>query len=53
MRRVAQALDTGPASLYVYVANTAALHAAVLDELIGSLQVGTSTAMTGWSARSA
>ncbi|GLU48484.1 TetR/AcrR family transcriptional regulator [Nocardiopsis ansamitocini] len=37
MRRVAQALDTGPASLYVYVANTAELHAAVLDELIGSL----------------
>ncbi len=34
MRRVAQALDTGPASLYVYVANTAELHAAVLDELI-------------------
>ncbi|MGN6300533.1 MAG: TetR/AcrR family transcriptional regulator [Angustibacter sp.] len=37
MRRVAQALDTGPASLYVYVANTAELHAAVLDELIGTL----------------
>lgn len=37
MRRVAQALDTGPASLYVYVANTTELHAAVLDELIGSL----------------
>ena len=38
MRRVAQALDTGPASLYVYIANTAELHAAVLDELIGSLK---------------
>lgn len=37
MRRVAQALDTGPASLYVYVANTAELRAAVLDELLGSL----------------
>lgn len=37
MRRVAQALDTGPASLYVYVANTAELHALVLDALIGSL----------------
>ncbi|UKA51602.1 TetR/AcrR family transcriptional regulator [Arthrobacter sp. FW305-123] len=36
MRRVAQALDTGPASLYVYVSNTTELHAAVLDELIGS-----------------
>jgi AcrR family transcriptional regulator len=40
MRRVAQALDTGPASLYVYVANTAELHGAVLDELIGTLAVG-------------
>lgn len=39
MRRVAQALDTGPASLYVYVRNTAELHAAVLDELIGSLDL--------------
>ena len=37
MRRVAQALDTGAASLYVYVANTAELHAAVLDELIAPL----------------
>ena len=38
MRRVAKALDTGPASLYVYVANTADLHSAVLDELIGTLK---------------
>jgi AcrR family transcriptional regulator len=37
MRRVAQALDTGPASLYVYIANTAELHSAVLDELLGAL----------------
>jgi AcrR family transcriptional regulator len=37
MRRVAQALDTGPASLYVYLANTAELHSAVLDELLGTL----------------
>ena len=42
MRRVAQALDTGPASLYVYVANTVELHAAVLDELMGQLTVGPS-----------
>lgn len=39
MRRVAQALDTGPASLYVYVSSTAELHAAVLDELMGQLAV--------------
>ena len=37
MRRLAQDLDTGPASLYVYVANTAELHAAILDELLGTL----------------
>lgn len=41
MRRVAQALDTGPASLYVYIANTAELHSAVLDELIGTLPPAT------------
>lgn len=37
MRRVAQALDTGPSSLYVYVSSTTELHAAVLDELLGQL----------------
>ena len=35
MRRLAAELDTGPASLYVYVANTDELHAAVLDEMLG------------------
>jgi AcrR family transcriptional regulator len=34
MRRIASALDTGPASLYVYVRNTADLHAQILDELL-------------------
>jgi AcrR family transcriptional regulator len=48
MRRVAQALDTGPASLYVYIANTAELHAAVLDELLGTLEVRTEG---GWAER--
>ncbi|MGW5860995.1 TetR/AcrR family transcriptional regulator [Streptomyces sp. NPDC055239] len=37
MRRLAQELDTGPASLYVYVRNTAELHAAILDELLGTV----------------
>jgi AcrR family transcriptional regulator len=37
MRRLAQELDTGPASLYVYVRNTAELHGAILDELLGSV----------------
>jgi len=40
MRRLAQELDTGPASLYVYVRNTAELHAAVLDELLGEVDLG-------------
>ncbi|MFF9046489.1 TetR/AcrR family transcriptional regulator [Streptomyces parvulus] len=40
MRRLAQELDTGPASLYVYVANTAELHAAVLDALLGEVDLG-------------
>jgi len=39
MRRLAQELDTGAASLYVYVRNTAELHAAVLDELLGEVDL--------------
>jgi hypothetical protein len=32
MRRLAQKLDTGPASLYVYLRNTGELHAARPDD---------------------
>src|ERR1700756_699591 len=39
MRRLAQELETGPASLYVYIANTAELHAAVLDSLLGEVDL--------------
>ena len=39
MRRVAQELDTGPASLYVYVANTAELHALMLDGLAAAIRL--------------
>ncbi|WP_329135128.1 TetR/AcrR family transcriptional regulator [Streptomyces sp. NBC_01476] len=39
MRRLAQELDTGPASLYVYVRDTAELHAAVLDELLDAVDL--------------
>ncbi|MFJ9563992.1 TetR/AcrR family transcriptional regulator [Streptomyces fuscichromogenes] len=49
MRRLAQELDTGPASLYVYVRNTAELHAAVLDELLGTLPPA--PADGGWRER--
>ena len=39
MRRLASELDTGPASLYVYVANMAELHGALLDELLAELEL--------------
>ncbi|MFB7326430.1 TetR/AcrR family transcriptional regulator [Streptomyces sp. NPDC056190] len=50
MRRLAQELDTGPSSLYVYVANTAELHAAVLDALLGEvdLAAGGAGAVADW-----
>ena len=38
MRRVAQALDTGPASLYVYVANRDELWDLVFDAAVGGLE---------------
>ncbi len=37
MRRIAADLDTGPASLYVYVRNTEELHALLLDALLEQL----------------
>ena len=51
MRRLAQELDTGAASLYVYVRNTAELHAAVLDELLGAVDLGPATAPGDWRDR--
>jgi AcrR family transcriptional regulator len=51
MRRVAQELDTGPASLYVYVRNTADLHAAMLDELLGEVDLAPATARGPWQER--
>ncbi len=37
MRRIAAALDTGAASLYVYVRDTEDLHAQILDALLGEI----------------
>lgn len=37
MRRIAAELDTGPASLYVYVRDTQDLHAQILDALLESM----------------
>lgn len=39
MRRLAKDLDTGPASLYVYVQSTTEIHALVIDRLLGDLDV--------------
>jgi AcrR family transcriptional regulator len=38
MRRIAEVLDTGAASLYVYVRNTEDLHAQILDALLGRVE---------------
>jgi AcrR family transcriptional regulator len=51
MRRLAQELDTGPASLYVYVANTAGLHAAILEELLGAVDLAAARADGDWRER--
>jgi AcrR family transcriptional regulator len=51
MRRLAQELDTGPASLYVYVANTAELHAAILEELLGAVDLTPVGAPGDWRDR--
>lgn len=48
MRRLAKELDTGPASLYVYVASTAELHAAVLDALLGEVDLVAADAAGDW-----
>lgn len=51
MRRLAQELDTGPASFYVYVRNTAELHAYLLDELLSGLDLAPVRAKGDWRER--
>jgi AcrR family transcriptional regulator len=51
MRRLAQELDTGPASLYVYVRDTAELHAAVLDVFLGEVDLAPVDAAGDWRDR--
>ncbi|MEU4203532.1 TetR/AcrR family transcriptional regulator C-terminal domain-containing protein [Streptomyces sp. NPDC026294] len=51
MRRLAQELDTGPASLYVYVADTAELHAAILDDLLGEVDLSPVRTSGDWRER--
>ena len=52
LRKVAAALDTGPASLYVYVANLRELHELMLDQALGTLSMPSPSAQTGdWRER--
>ncbi|MCD2196083.1 TetR/AcrR family transcriptional regulator [Actinomycetospora endophytica] len=51
MRRLAQELDTGPASLYVYVRDTAELHAAVLDVFLAEVDLTPVDADGDWRDR--
>lgn len=48
MRRVAKELDTGPASLYVYVANRDDLMAAMLDEALALVPLATLDGAGTW-----
>ncbi|MEU6851413.1 TetR/AcrR family transcriptional regulator C-terminal domain-containing protein [Actinacidiphila alni] len=50
MTRIATALDTGPASLYVYVRDTEDLHAQILDALLAAVDVPPAGAGT-WRER--
>ena len=51
MRRLARELDTGPASLYVYIDNMADLHGAVLDQLLCEIDLRAGAPTGGWRAR--
>ncbi|HEY2224023.1 TetR/AcrR family transcriptional regulator [Actinomycetospora sp.] len=51
MRRLAQELDTGPASLYVYVRDTAELHAAVLDVFLAEVDLAAVGSDGDWRDR--
>jgi AcrR family transcriptional regulator len=50
MRRIAAALDTGAASLYVYIRDTEDLHAQILDALLDSVS-GAVPAVGTWRER--
>jgi AcrR family transcriptional regulator len=51
MRKLAQELDTGAASLYVYVRNTAELRAAMLEDLLGQIDLSPVIAAGDWQDR--
>jgi AcrR family transcriptional regulator len=51
LRKVAAALDTGPASLYAYVDNLQELQALVLDRALASVDLRGARKKTGWRNR--
>lgn len=51
MRRLAAVLQTGPASLYAYVRNTAELYAHILDDKLGTLDLDWDPERTPWLER--
>ncbi len=51
MRRLAQELDTGAASLYVYVRNTAELHAAMVEQLLDQVELSPARPHGSWRER--
>lgn len=51
MRRLAAALDTGAGSLYVYFRNAEHLYAALLDELLGDVDLSPGGADVPWQDR--
>ncbi|HEX2910957.1 MAG TPA: TetR/AcrR family transcriptional regulator [Chloroflexia bacterium] len=52
LRKIAAALDTGPASLYVYVANLRELHELMLDQALGTVSLPSPSEQAGgWRER--
>jgi AcrR family transcriptional regulator len=51
MRRLAAALDTGAGSLYVYFRNAEHLYAALLDELLGQIDLSPGSSPGPWKNR--
>jgi AcrR family transcriptional regulator len=51
VRRLAQELDTGPASLYAYFGNMTELHGAMLDRLLAGVDLRPGARAGGWRDR--
>src|SRR5271170_8191166 len=51
LRKVAAALETGPASLYAYVDDLHGLQALVLDRALAAVDIGLAKGRAGWRER--